>query len=174
MHFNTKELKILIWVDETAWNEEQSSQILKSFEPLSTQKDASTAIGAGASGLRPELEVLIQFAHDHYQQFLVEGFIKAVGTEVLKLLISGLKHIARIKPNPNIPTNEGLGYEVNSADLNLHIQAGENMMLVTIPLVNEKDYDEAFDALPKAIDKAYKAKTKFSRMYWTSKSWKRI
>lgn len=165
------DVRIYIWPDEHGWDKKRVNEIITSFSPFNAKVDKQAAIGGGASGPYPEFNILLEFVKTNYKELLARGFIEAIGANVWNLLRKRLSKVARIKPKAQDLSDYGLGYSVTRAVLYLHIKVGREPFLVDLALDNSKDFDEAFEELPRAIDKAIKSKKVFGRLYWANNKW---
>lgn len=168
-----KSVRVYLWPDEHGWDDAKTEELIEAFEHLSTSKDKKAAIGAGASGILPELNVLIEFASTPFAQLLVAGFVGAMGGDVWELLKKGLLKAIKVKPKPQDLSEYGKG-TTTEFELNLWIHLADESFLMTLVLSDEKEIEQAINQLPQGIDKAVKSGKEFRRLYWMDGEWKAL
>ena len=159
-------IAIYIWVNKDYWNSTKIQAIKEAFPTISTKEDIKAAIGAGASGQLPELNLLVVIPG-----LIATGFLTAVGEDVWKLLKTGVKKITRIKPDrldPNIPKQ--LNFPLASA-LIWWMHFRDKQFLITLNTTDEKEMDKALEKLPDFIDEALKEDNNIVRIAWYDNQW---
>lgn len=161
---NNNRIQIYIWPEEYLDKNEQTSA---QFSYIPIKVDRKAAIGAGASGILPELNLLIIIA----SSLIASGFLNAVGADAWKILKKGISKFATKKPNKKglmLPPNfEGyICYQ-----LIFWIHFNDVKLLIIMNLTSVKEVYEGLDTLPEKIDYLYSSKTEFSRLFWNGKKW---
>lgn len=163
---NNQNIELYIWPNVLEGNGKAASD---NFKPLVIKEDIKAAIGAGASGLLPELNLLLVVT----SSLILSGFLNAVGEDGWKLIKKGVAKLANKKPQKNelsLPPNfkGSIQYE-----LIWWIHFNDTRILIIIGLSSESEVLVAMNLLPQAIDAAFKEGGEFSRLVWNGKNWDR-
>ena len=67
-----------VWYDDELFDDNELNYIKKSFGDLSVEKSKDAAIGAGASGLNPEIQLLLYVVGGQ----IAGGFLQKVGGDI--------------------------------------------------------------------------------------------
>ena len=169
-----KKVNVYIWPDKPAWNKEKADKLVSAFKPLSAKVDKRAAIGAGADGLLPALNILFDFFNTHMGQLLITGFVGAIGGNVWDLLKKGLLKAVKVKPKPQDLSVYGLKESKGYAELIWYLRFSNKKILITIVIKEGTDFEKALDKLPQAIDEAIKSDKEFGRIYWFDSKWKAL
>lgn len=157
---------IYYWADGDYWTNEQLEEISNSFQPNKVKSDIKAAIGAGASGLYPEFNLLLLLSFS----IIAHGFLSAMGEDVWKAVKRGVKKILKTKP-VKIPEDLPEEYRKYELDLIWWIQSEDASFMVFIKSDSEQEVNFALELLPQVIDIALASNKKFSRIAWNGKSW---
>ncbi len=160
-------LDLYIWPGDSKEKED-----IHNFQgSLQVKMDIKAAIGAGASGLLPELNLLLIAG----ATLLTAGFLNAVGADGWKLIKKGVVKLATRKPSKKElevslpPDYKGpIQYE-----LIWWIHFEDTKILILIGLSSPQEVAEAISDLPQAIDLAFQIGGDFSRLIWSGTKWDR-
>ncbi len=157
-------IELYIWSEKYLGNKQK---IDNQFSPLIIKVDQKAAIGAGASGLLPELGLLLVVAT---ALNVATGFLNAVGADAWEIIKKGISKLADRKPDRkdlSVPHYKGpVQYE-----LIWWIYFEDIKILIIIGLSSEEEVVVALNYLPESINSAFKDGTEFSRLMWNGKSW---
>lgn len=170
------EIKVYMYVSDFNWEEDTKKKLLDSFKDFDVTHDKKAAIGAGASGPLPELNILIdvQTALGTAIGVITGGFLVAIGEDTWNALKKALKSVKDIKPDkmdPSLPKE--MKFPLKS-EIIWWNHFTDISFLVHLPTANSQEFEEALDKLPEAIDIAVKTDKNFSRLIWNNGEWKAI
>ena len=159
-------MKVALYIPGT-WEEPKQRQILASFQDFQPEVSERAAIGAGATGLQPELDLLIEIA-----KLLATGFVAAIGKDAWERLKSALRKTNTIKPDS---FGQGTPAEVTQhlplrGELIWYLKFEDATVLVTLPLSFE-EMERALELLPDYIDSVTSSDSKFHRLWWDHGKW---
>lgn len=162
------EVSIYIWPDETAWGRRKSATLEECFRPLKVELDQKAAIGAGASGLLPELGLLIVIGG---VLKIAEGFLNSIGEDIWSYIKRGLLRAAKVKPKRQDVSVREHGRSNGYAELIWYLRFSNKEILVTIVFKEDGELKKALDSLPEAIDEVIRSGRDFGRIYWIGSKW---
>jgi|SRR5688572_18631501 len=162
-------VKVSLFVPDN-WSPGKRREIVGAFGDVKAVHQTQPGMGAGASGIPPELQLFLTAAGAG----IAGGFLQAIGADVWRAIKAGLRKTAKVKPDKlswvppelegSVPLEGVLIWWLKFSDLNV---------LVIVPL-NEDAIEAAVDSLPAAIDRIYfkKGGPDFLRLHWEEDEWK--
>lgn len=160
-------MKTLYWVEEGCWLDNQLSEIENTFDTLNLEPDKKAAIGAGASGLLPEFNLLLIFS----LTLIGNGFLTAIGEDAWKLIKRGVVKILETTP-AKMPHDIPSEYQKGNLDLIWWMQFDDVSFMVALTTKSTEEAMKALDMVPVAIDRALLNQEQFSRIVWIDNEWK--
>jgi hypothetical protein len=156
------------------WGREKREQIGDALREVNAKREDTAPTFAGASGLQPELSLLVQAA----TALVAAGFLTAMGEDIWKGLKAAIRKVSKIRPDTwgqDLPPEISVGFPLQGVLLwGLEFQ-GLRALLI-LPLEADQ-VDRALDALPEAMDRAYakapigKSRQRFVRLHWDEGRW---
>lgn len=158
-----------IWYDDELFDDNELSYIKQSFSDLSVEKNKDAAIGAGASGLNPEIQLLLYVIGGQ----IAGGFLQKVGSDIWDKIKTVFSKIAEMKPKMDkggYPEDLLKNHAFNF-DLLLHIRTERQHYLVMVTLDSKENVSKALSLLPEYMDKIIQSDEQVHRIFWTKNGW---
>lgn len=168
-------VKAFVYVSKAYWDEENQNTIIDSFEEFAVEHDKKAAIGAGADGLLPSLDVLIVIsaALGTAVGNVAGGFLNAIGEDAWKALKASFKKAKKVKP-------DRFGQEFSKhidlpreSEIIWWIHFDNAAFLIHLP-GDYEEWDDAFETLPNAIEETFLNDPGASRLLWDDGKWKSV
>lgn len=161
--------KNYVWYDDELFDENDLDYVKRSFHDLSVEKNRDAAIGAGASGLNPEIQLLLYFIGIQ----VAGGFLQKVGSDIWDKIKTLFCRISEMKPKM-----ERCGYPKDfmknhafNFDLLIHLYTERQQYLIIITLENSVNVSKALSLLPDFLDKIIQSDEQVHRIFWTKNGW---
>lgn len=161
-----KQSQLYFWYSQDRWTKKDNKEIKEELKNLGFRKDIKAAIGAGAQGMIPELNLLLIISGS----IIASGFLTAIGEDTWKFLkrtLLDFKHRDHEKPKDS----EENRFENKGVELIWWIHYGERKMLITLAVTNRSEADKALELLPNEIDKIVSSDSEASRLLWNGNKW---
>jgi hypothetical protein len=151
------------------WGSDKREQIGNALREVNAKREETAPTFAGATGLQPELSLLVQAAG----ALVAAGFLAALGEDIYKGLKAAIRKVSRVRPDT---WGQGMPPEVT---VRFTLQGVliwgfefQDLRAVLILPLDPDQVDLALDALPKAIDQLFeKKRPRFLRLEWADGKW---
>lgn len=151
---NKSDFKVIIW-PTPEW---EIPALKKSFSRLNLEVDQKAAIGAGADGNLPEINILIELAAISF----ATGFMRAMGADAWHKLKDSIKKAWENKPK-----------KVSNLASFVWWTHFKDKQVIIVFAGSDEELELALELLPKAFDAASKLDPDFNRFDWAGdkKAW---